>query len=56
MLNHCAILLDSPSLEVEMEREIPRYRLQGRAPYLFQKYSVLIRPYYFMAVKVKNVY
>lgn len=36
-----------------MEREVPRYRLQGRASYLFRKHSVLISPYYFTTVKVK---
>lgn len=38
---------------IEVEREISRYRLQGRAPYLLPKYSELTRRYYFTVVKVK---
>lgn len=36
-----------------MKGEVPRSRLQGRTLYLFHKYSGLIGPYYFTAVKVK---
>ena len=38
---------------IEVEREISRYRLQDRAPYLLPKYLELTRCYYFTAVKVK---
>ena len=38
---------------IEVEREISRYRLQDRAPYLLPKHLELTRCYYFTAVKVK---
>lgn len=45
-----------PRLGVEVEMEIPKYRLQGQAPHLclkkFHKCSMLINLYYFIAVKV----